>query len=114
MFDISFAEILFIALIALVVIGPKRLPETIRTLGLWLGRLKRSLANARQELEREVGMDDIRRQLHNEEVLRSLEKQGKSLRHDLERDALAPDKPSRSDDEKPRRDDTDSAGPKQQ
>jgi sec-independent protein translocase protein TatB len=73
MFDISFAELLLIAVITMIVIGPQRLPETFRFLGLWAGRLKRSLARARRELEREVGMDDIRRQLHNEEVLRNLE-----------------------------------------
>ena len=51
--------------------GPERLPETIRTLSLWLGRLKQLWAKARSEIETEVGMDDIRHQLHNEEVLKN-------------------------------------------
>ena len=72
MFDIGFLELLVIALITLVVMGPERLPETIRTISLWIGRLKQQLAKTRQDIENEVGMDDIRHQLHNEQVLKDL------------------------------------------
>lgn len=74
MLDISFFELLVIAVIALVIIGPERLPETVRGVSLWIGRFKRSLRETRSELERQIGADDIRRQLHNEEVMQSLEK----------------------------------------
>lgn len=83
MFDIGFSELLLTAVIALVVIGPKRLPETIRTIGLWVGRTKRALNRAYQEMERELGLDDIRRQLHNEEVMRSLEEHKKQLEEEI-------------------------------
>jgi sec-independent protein translocase protein TatB len=73
-FDISFFELILCAIVALVVIGPERLPETVRTVGLWIGRLKRSLRETRSELERQLGTDDIRRQLHNEEIMQSLER----------------------------------------
>lgn len=73
MFDIGFFELLIIAIVGLVVVGPERLPEAARAVGLWIGRLKRSLRDTRSELERQLGADDIRRQLHNEEVMRSLE-----------------------------------------
>jgi len=73
-FDISFFELLVCALVALVIIGPERLPETVRTISLWIGRLKRSLRETRGELEKQLGADDIRRQLHNEEIMESLEK----------------------------------------
>lgn len=79
MFDIGFAELLLIAVVALIVLGPQRLPETIRFVSLWLGRLRRGLSSARKELEQEIGMDEIRRQLHNEDVLRSLEESKRSL-----------------------------------
>lgn len=59
--------------VALVVIGPEQLPQTVRSIGLWIGRLKRSLRDTRSELERQLGADDIRRQLHNEEIMRSIE-----------------------------------------
>ena len=66
MFDIGFPELLLISVVALVVIGPEKLPETVRTVALWIGRLKRSLSNIRLELENEIGADEIRQQLHNE------------------------------------------------
>lgn len=74
MFDIGFFELLVIAIVSLVVIGPERLPETVRSISLWIGRLKRSLRETRSELEKQLGADDIRRQLHNEEVMQSLER----------------------------------------
>ena len=78
MFGISFGELLLVALIALLVLGPERLPGAARTAGLWVGRLKRSFNAIKQEVEREIGADEIRRQLHNEEIM-ALEQQSKSL-----------------------------------
>lgn len=49
------------------------MPEAVRTVGLWIGRFKRSLRETRSEIERQIGVDDIRRQLHNEDIMRSLE-----------------------------------------
>ena len=74
MFDVSFAEIFLFSLIALVILGPNRLPEVLRTLGLWIGRMRRIYYNVRQEIDREVGMDDIRRQLHNEQITSEFKK----------------------------------------
>ena len=79
MFDIGFTELLLCLVIALVVIGPEQLPETVRTIGLWIGRLKRSLRDTRSEIERQIGADDIRRQLHNEEIMRSLEETRRNM-----------------------------------
>lgn len=73
MFDMGFFELLLIAIVSLLVIGPERLPETVRSVGLWIGRLKRSLSETRTEIERQIGADDIRRQLHNEQIMRNLE-----------------------------------------
>lgn len=69
MFGISFGELLLIGLVALLVLGPERLPGAARTAGLWVGRLKRSFNAIKQEVEREIGADEIRRQLHNEQIL---------------------------------------------
>lgn len=73
MFDIGFSEIIVCAVVGLVVIGPERLPEAVRTVSLWVGRIKRSLRSAREEIERHVGMEDVHRQLHTEEMMRTLE-----------------------------------------
>jgi sec-independent protein translocase protein TatB len=82
MFEIGFPELVLIAIVGLLVIGPERLPEALRTLGLWLGRLRRSFVSVKTEIEKEIGMDDIRRQLHNEAVLeemKRIEREAKGL-----------------------------------
>lgn len=86
MFDISFAELFLISVIALLILGPQRLPEVLRTVGLWMGRMRRVYNNVRQEIDREVGMDDIRRQLHNEQItaeLKQVEAEAKALKRDI-------------------------------
>ncbi len=83
MFDIGFFELLLIATVGLLVIGPARLPETIRAVGLWVGRAKRALNRAYKELDRELGLDDVRRQLHNEEVMRNLEEHKRRLEAEI-------------------------------
>lgn len=100
MFDIGFFEILVIAVVGLVVIGPERLPETVRTIGLWLGRLKRSLRETRTELEKQIGADDIRRQLHNEEVMRSLENSRRQIEDAVQEGSLPQRKTRRYREEK--------------
>ncbi|WP_071871045.1 Sec-independent protein translocase protein TatB [Atopomonas hussainii] len=69
MFDVGFSELVLIAVLALIVLGPERLPVAARMLGLWVGRLKRSFNSVKAEVEREIGADEIRRQLHNERIL---------------------------------------------
>lgn len=78
MFGISFTELLLVGLVALLVLGPERLPGAARTAGLWIGRLKRSFNAIKQEVEREIGADEIRRQLHNEHIL-SLEEDARKI-----------------------------------
>ena len=67
MFGISFTELLLVGLVALLVLGPERLPGAARTAGLWIGRLKRSFNALKDEVEREIGAGD--RPLHNEHIL---------------------------------------------
>lgn len=74
MFDIGFAELIIIFTVGLFVIGPERLPSTVRTIALWIGRIRRSISEMRQDIEQQIGADDIRRELHNEQVLRNLER----------------------------------------
>ena len=62
-------ELLLILVVALLVIGPERLPAAIRTASLWFGRFRRSFYKVKAEIERELNADEVRRQLHNESVL---------------------------------------------
>jgi sec-independent protein translocase protein TatB len=78
MLALSFSELLLVGLVALLVLGPERLPGAARTAGLWVGRLKRSFNAIKQEVEREIGADEIRRQLHNEHIL-SLEQEARKI-----------------------------------
>ena len=72
MFDIGFTEILIIGLVALVVIGPSRLPEAMRSTAMWIGRAKRMMGNVRRDLENEIGIDEIRQDLRNEQIMAGL------------------------------------------
>ncbi|MNF31411.1 Sec-independent protein translocase protein TatB [compost metagenome] len=83
MFDIGFTELLLIGVVALVVLGPERLPGAVRTAGLWIGRIKRSFSAIKAEVEREIGADEIRRQLHNEQIL-ELEREMKAMKQTLD------------------------------
>jgi sec-independent protein translocase protein TatB len=71
MFDIGFAELVLIAVVGLLVIGPERLPGAIRTLSFWLNRIKRGFNEIKQEVERE---------LHNDAVMQELRKTGEQIR----------------------------------
>lgn len=94
MFDIGFSEIIVCAVVGLVVIGPERLPETVRTVGLWVGRFKRSMRETREEIERQVGMDDVKRQLHTEEMMRTLENMQEEIDSALNYERMGNKKPA--------------------
>ena len=63
MLDIGFAELLVISAVALFVVGPERLPSAMRSISLWLGRVRRGFEEIKS---------DVSRELHNEEVMRAL------------------------------------------
>lgn len=84
MLDIGFTELVVIAIVGLLVIGPERLPEALRTLGLWIGRMRRSFTNVKTEIEKEIGMDEIRRQLHNEAVMEEMKRIERDVRHSVD------------------------------
>ena len=59
MFDIGFLEIVIIASIALVVLGPERLPRAARTAGLWVGRARRMVADVKSDIDREIRESEL-------------------------------------------------------
>jgi sec-independent protein translocase protein TatB len=61
MFDIGFSELMVIALVALIVIGPERLPRVARTLGHLAGRLQRYVSDVKADINREVELDELRK-----------------------------------------------------
>lgn len=75
MFDLGFLEMVVVAVVALLVLGPDKLPGAVRTVGLYVGRIKRGIAEVRSQVEREIGADELRQTLHNEKVMADLAKQ---------------------------------------
>ena len=61
MFDIGFSELLVIGVVALIVIGPERLPRVARTIGHLAGRLQRYVADVKSDINREIELDELRK-----------------------------------------------------
>ena len=75
MFDIGFGELLIIAIVALVVLGPERLPKAARFTGLWVRRARAQWHSVRDELERELAADELKRSLRDtEDAMRDTER----------------------------------------
>jgi sec-independent protein translocase protein TatB len=74
MFDIGFSEMVVIAVVALVVLGPERLPKVARTAGLLLGRLQRYVNDVKSDINREMQLDELKKlQAQVEDSARSIE-----------------------------------------
>jgi sec-independent protein translocase protein TatB len=61
MFDIGFSELLVIGVVALIVIGPEKLPRVARTIGHLAGRLQRYVADVKADINREIELDELRK-----------------------------------------------------
>lgn len=68
MFDIGFWELVVIAIVALIVFGPERLPQFARRAGYWIGRARRQIHTIRAEIEREIALDEIEQARHKLET----------------------------------------------
>ena len=74
MFDVGFSELLVIAVVALIVIGPERLPKVARTVGHLLGRLQRYVGDVKADIEREMRLEEMKKlQAEVEEQARGIE-----------------------------------------
>ena len=63
MFDIGFWEIIFIAVIALLVVGPERLPGIARTTGLWIGKMRGFVSSVKADIDREIAAEELKKTL---------------------------------------------------
>ena len=61
MLDLGFSEMMVIAVVALVVLGPERLPKVARTLGQWVGRMQRYVSDVKADINREMELEELRR-----------------------------------------------------
>ncbi len=69
MTGVGFFEILLIGVVGLLILGPDKLPGALRTMALWIGRFRRSFDDIKRDIEKEIGADEIRRQLRNEAIM---------------------------------------------
>lgn len=88
MFDVGFQEIVLIGVIALMVIGPERLPSVARSVGLWVGKIQRFVAGVKSDIASELKTDELRSLLTNQEdQIRELKEMVNETRSDLEKTA---------------------------
>ncbi|RZA20351.1 MAG: twin-arginine translocase subunit TatB [Lysobacteraceae bacterium] len=100
MFDFSFGEMLVVALVALVVLGPERLPKAARFTGLWVRRARAHWYSVKSELESELASEELKRSLHDgrqamQETERQLHDFAAETRHGIEADAAGDGAPPR-------------------
>jgi sec-independent protein translocase protein TatB len=109
MFDIGFWELSLIAVVALLVIGPERLPKVARTAGLWIGRGRRMISTVRQDIEREIKAEELKEILNKqaqsnplEEIITDTRETLTEFRHDTEK-TMNEAKQAATDDGTPKR-----------
>jgi len=103
MFDIGFSELLVIGVVALIVVGPERLPRVARTLGHLAGRLQRYVSDVKSDISREMELEDLRKMRDSmQQAATSFESSVKSELNKTETDlnqsveALIHDKPAQT------------------
>ncbi len=60
MFDVGLLELMLVGIVALLVVGPERLPKLARTAGMWLGRGRRFISSVKDDIDREIKADELR------------------------------------------------------
>ena len=68
MFDIGFWELLLITVLAMIVIGPEKLPGAAKTAGRWVGKARRFVEGVKSEVAEEFDVTELKRMIHNQEV----------------------------------------------
>ncbi len=74
MFDIGFWELAIIGIVALVVIGPDKLPGVARTAGMWVGRTRRFVSQVKTDIDRELKQEELRKALEDDAGLDEIKK----------------------------------------
>ena len=95
MFEVGFSEMVLIGIVALIVLGPERLPKAARLAGLWIRRVRAYWFNMRAELERELAAEEMRKQL--EDAKQSVQSVDAEVRHLSQTSIAADAKPANSD-----------------
>jgi len=73
MFDIGFMELVLVGVVALLVVGPERLPGLARTAGAWIGRARSFVGNVKADIDRELKTEELKRILEQQQKSNPLE-----------------------------------------
>lgn len=95
MFDIGFTELMLIALVGLIVIGPERMPKVARTVGHLLGRLQRYVGDVKADINREMRLDELKKMQSDvaeqaRDMERQVNEQMKTVETSLNQSILSP------------------------
>lgn len=72
MFEVGFSEICMVALVALLVIGPEKLPKVARMAGFWISKSRRIVASVKQEIHEEFQAEELRQSLKNQSGIKEI------------------------------------------
>ena len=73
MFDIGFWEVIFLAVITLLVVGPERLPKVARTAGLWVGKIRGFVVSVKADIDKELATDELKNTLQKQDAVTEVE-----------------------------------------
>ncbi|BAP36514.1 Sec-independent protein translocase protein TatB [Acinetobacter guillouiae] len=91
MLDVGFSELLVFGIIALLVLGPDKLPEAARFVAKWYSKLKRLISNVQNDIDRELRLSELREQMQNEmRRIQELEKKMQAQMHELQQLSAMP------------------------
>ena len=103
MFDVGMLELFLVAVVALLVVGPERLPKLARTAGMWIGRGRRFISTVRDDIDREIKADELRSILDKQkqsnplhEVVEDTKKTFSDIKAETEAAINVKDKPAAS------------------
>ncbi len=89
MFDIGFSEMFLVTVIALIVIGPERLPSVARKIGIYIRKAKQAFNNVKREVESELDTEELNRKLAENNILgdnKSIKDEFKSIKDKINED----------------------------
>jgi sec-independent protein translocase protein TatB len=87
-FDIGFLELMVVGILGLLVLGPERLPKAARTVGLFIGKIRRTMSNIQDDLERQVRTDELKDKL-KDPYATFLDEEELAAKDDVVKEALA-------------------------
>jgi len=103
MFDVGFSELMMVGLIALLVIGPERLPKAARIAGFWLGKTRSTIANVKAEIKQELHAEEMRQLMQEQQSiadeLKQIANETQSTVAELETEITAKNDNTRKDDQ---------------